>query len=189
MYRAMGPILIPAGFLTFCVLGFTKNDYTRWIFLLPVGIWFADWKLLDKFQNWKIVQNKFLNFLFKFIPVSVLVCVFAMISAFNEKTTENYMIIVDTIFSVVVILWICFIKDLPIISRVLGYLGKHSMNIFLLHNFLRVRWCPAHVFSFRHFALIVVMLLLESLLMSVVLEFVKKHSGYNRLVKKIYARI
>jgi hypothetical protein len=190
LYRAVGPLLIPASFLLFCALGFTRNDFSRWIFLLPIGIWFADYKLLDKFQTWEIVRVKTWNFLIKFITVSACVVLSAMLAAFlyNDKT-NNYTFLVDAVLAVSMILWVCFWKNIRVVSVVLGFLGKHSMNIFLLHNFLRVRWCPAHVFSFRHFALIVVMLLLESLLMSVVLEFVKKHSGYNRLVKKIYARI
>jgi hypothetical protein len=190
LYKAMGPLLIPASFLFFCMLGFTRNDFSRWIFLLPVGIWFADYRLLDKFQTWEIVHAKIPNFLLKFIPVSACVAVSAAVAAFQyNDTTNNYTFLVDAVLTVSVILWICFWKNIRVISVVLGFLGKHSMNIFLLHNFLRVRWCQAHIYSFRYFALIVVVLLAESLLMSVALEFVKKYSGYNRLVKKLYARI
>lgn len=62
---------------------------------------------------------------------------------------------------------------IPGISHVLRFLGKHSMNIFFVHTFFYMSVHRVFIYSFRHAALIYVVLLAVSLGFSVVLETVK----------------
>ena len=80
-------------------------------------------------------------------------------------------------------------KDIPLISNVLMFIGKHSMNIFLFHTFIRSYLFSEFTYSFHHFALITLVLLLVSLAVSAVLELIKKYSGYNKLVSYLGNKI
>ena len=75
------------------------------------------------------------------------------------------------------------------INDILMYLGKHSMNIFLIHTFIRAHYLNTFTYSFKYPALIVLVLLVFSLILSIIIEAMKKYSGYNKLVEKIREKI
>ena len=67
------------------------------------------------------------------------------------------------------------------------------MNIFLLHTFIRQYFLREFVYSVRHFALVTLVVLVLSLAISVVIELIKKYSGFNKFVgfvdKKIAEKV
>ena len=78
-----------------------------------------------------------------------------------------------------------FITDIPLIKNIFALIGKHSLNIFLFHTFIRHHWFHEYTYSFKHFVLIALVLLAESLVISIVLEFIKKITHYNNLCSVI----
>ena len=70
--------------------------------------------------------------------------------------------------------------------QILLFLGKHSMNIFLIHTFIRKY---SFVYVSGYFLTNTLTLLLASLAVSIALEWLKKVSGYNRLIQNICVKI
>ena len=69
--------------------------------------------------------------------------------------------------------YVC-IGALPGVRQVFAVIGRHSMNIFLIHDFIRARFLEDFTYSFRYAPLIILVLLVESLLCSVVIEWIKR---------------
>jgi len=63
------------------------------------------------------------------------------------------------------------------------------MNIFMFSSFIRGIFFGAFTYSFEHWLLIDLVLLMTSILSSVVIEFIKKITGYNRLLNAIVDKI
>ena len=63
------------------------------------------------------------------------------------------------------------------------------MNIFLIHNFIRVVWYYEFTYSFKYAGVIVLVLLGISLVVSVCLERIKKLVHFNQAVDWIIKSI
>lgn len=74
--------------------------------------------------------------------------------------------------------------------RILAFIGKHSLNIFLIHTFIFKYYFSDFVYSFKYAGLITIVLLVISLFLSILIEQLKKILAYNKLenfvLKKIY---
>lgn len=100
----------------------------------------------------------------------------------------------DAIIPLLIIVWMFeYVNTIPYVGQSLYYLGVHSMNIFLIHNFVRVIWYYKFTYSFKYASLIVIVLLCISLVVSVLLERVKVLCHYGALVdwlqNKVLAKI
>lgn len=78
-----------------------------------------------------------------------------------------------------------YISYIPVIRSILKYLGKHATNIFLIHTFIYYYFYSDFIYSFHSTWYILPVLTIASLGVSIVIELVKKYSGYNRLVNKL----
>ena len=74
------------------------------------------------------------------------------------------------------------------IAGILEYLGKHSMNIWLTHTFVR-DWLGKYVFSVREFWLVPLLILVVSLMIGYCLDLLKKISGYENVIKRIQEKL
>lgn len=75
-----------------------------------------------------------------------------------------------------------FINRIPVVSRILDILGKNSMNIFLLHNFIRIVWYFEFTYSFIYWWLILFVLICDSLAIAFIIEKIKYYIGYDKLI-------
>ncbi len=82
-----------------------------------------------------------------------------------------------------------FIINIPLVSSILKLLGKHSMNIFLIHTFIRAIYLSDFIYSFYHFILITGVLLLVSLGSSILIEKIKEIIKYNFTIEKLLKKI
>lgn len=71
------------------------------------------------------------------------------------------------------------------VSKVLSFIGKHSMNIFLFHTFIFGLWFSSFIYSTRNPLIIFMLLLVICVLISVVIEMIKKIVGFNRVQGKL----
>lgn len=60
------------------------------------------------------------------------------------------------------------------------------MNMFLLHTLIRVKFFQDFTYSFQSAWLILLVLLIDSLLVSIVVEWLKKVTGYQKLTERMY---
>jgi hypothetical protein len=106
--------------------------------------------------------------MYRFIPLSV----------FREYHTGLYPI-------AFILFVVEFVLPLTPIRKVLGFFGKHSMNVFLTHTFIRAYYLPDFTYSWKHFALICLVLLIVCTAISIVIEAIKSLLRYNKLVGKL----
>lgn len=161
-----------------------SDSQSTYAFLIPLtlGAIFANYGYLEKwcaFGSGKIwikiikfaVELPILFMLYKmyrFIPLSV----------FREYHTGLYPI-------AFILFVVEFVLPLTPIRKVLGFFGKHSMNVFLTHTFIRAYYLPDFTYSWKHFALICLVLLIVCTAISIVIEAVKSLLRYNKLIGKL----
>ena len=149
------------------------------------GMCVAKYDLLNRwFGMYNTGKNKIIKFVVEFLLVVLSYKLY--ISLAGNTYAEIKWVVVPAI----VIAFCCeFINPIPKVKEVLMFLGKHSMNIFMVHTFIRLYYYRDFTYSFGHFALIILVLLLTSLGVSIVLEFIKKRIHYDEFFAKICKRI
>lgn len=65
------------------------------------------------------------------------------------------------------------------------YLGKHAMNIYMIHTFIFRYYYEKFIYSFEYPILIFIVLIILSLSVSIILEFIKKAIHFSSLVKRV----
>lgn len=189
IYKKYGSIVILV--LTFCACGIfgQKNvDMVRWLFTLALGMICADKNFLPKWKQIKIIKNsKYIDLILRFIIGTFLViaCVYV-----RQKIDWTVSYLRDGIIPMYIILYCyTFFADIPVLKNVLVYLGKHSMNIFLTHTFIRYHFFGDFTYSFKYPALIVSVLLGVSLVLSICIDALKKYTGYNKLTGYVIKKL
>lgn len=91
------------------------------------------------------------------------------------------------------VIFICYCKRyvvrLPVLKEILAFCGRHSMNIFLVHTFIRYVFFADLIYGFRYFWLIALVLFLISAGISVLIELLKRWTGYARYIDIICGKI
>jgi len=67
----------------------------------------------------------------------------------------------------------------------LEFMGKHSMNMYLVHTFVCSYFFHDFIYGFKYPILIFAVLFAISLLLSIVIEFFKTKVGFYRLQDKV----
>ena len=99
---------------------------------------------------------------------------------------RDFEFVLNGLIPVAVICWSYeFLIDLPVIREILQFMGKHSANVFYIHSFIRAKWLGNFVYSFGHAFLIWLVLMASSMVVSMLLEGIKKAVRFERLSGKI----
>ena len=162
---------------------------TKYLFVVPFAVCFADQHVLERLKEYKIVKNQIFNKLLKFIISTVMIL--AMLKVWDtEWGIERFEFMLNGLIPVFFIYWAYeFILDIPIIRHILEFLGKHSANVFYIHTFIRVLWLKKVTYSFGNALLIWLFLMGSSIAISVALELFKKLIHYDHISGKITERI
>lgn len=75
------------------------------------------------------------------------------------------------------------------ISKLISYLGGHSMNIYMVHTFIFSYFFKVFIYSFRYPLIIFLVLLTTSLMVSICIEFLKRKLCFYRLQSIIINKI
>lgn len=78
------------------------------------------------------------------------------------------------------------IGSIPGIRKVFAFIGKHSMNIYLVHTFFYMALWRDYIYHFKYAGVTFLLLLITTLLYSVVLEFIKKITGLKKLLARYH---
>lgn len=90
--------------------------------------------------------------------------------------------------SLCMVFLIKYVFAIPYIQKPLMFLGRHSMNIFLIHSIIQ-RYLKPLIFSCGHFVLITLLLLLISVLLSVIINWLMAITGYNTFISNIENKV
>lgn len=168
--RGAGEDIFPGGTSTYAFL-------TPFIF----GMIFAKNNYIEKIVNGNYKPVRFI------LEIVLLIIAYKV---YKNIPTSYYWEVKWGLIPLLVILFsVEFILTVPGVRQLLIFLGKHSMNIFMVHTFIRAYYLADFTYSWGHFAIITIVLLLVSLGISLIVEGIKKIIQYDGLVKKICQKI
>lgn len=175
LFPLLNKVLWRTPYLTLCValtiglFGFIPgiNVIASYLFVFLTGMFLAriPLKWINNTKGWQIVIALFLLSVWRMSQVSPKHIVDAMLCAglaflIHKQTLENW------------------------IGMILAFLGKHSMNMFLIHTFIFYFWFPDYIYITRNPLLILLSLVVTSLLCSVIIERIKNVVGFYKLLKR-----
>lgn len=118
--------------------------------------------------------------------LSILLVVFAGGIRIAVRDETKLWSLADSFFVVALCILITLgIGRIPILSSVMAWIGTHSMNIFMTHTFLYYYWFPDHLIPMRYPIRILLVLLGETLLLSVAISFIAKKLQLSKWADKI----
>lgn len=174
--KKAGKYLIVPALLLPSMLQMSEN-MERYYFVMLFGAVAACEGWLEKLFAWRL--KKYWKVL-----AGLVLLVLAVMFRQNFMVHTYFLWIVDAPIA----LFLCwsvaeFLAGIPGLSHVLAFLGKYSMNMFLVHTFFYMSLFRGFIYSFRYAGLIFLVLILVSLAYSVVLELIK--SGGKFLAVKV----
>ena len=178
-------IVVVASIIVPRACGFGQStDLFRYLLAYTLGMYFAQHDLLARIKEKFMEQNvvgKLLSLIVSLIGLAVIIkCrqnawIGWKYLDFWDGFAAMYMIVISYIY----------ILNGKWIVKGLGFLGKHSMNIFLIHSFYRDVFFHEFTYSFYYAWLDYIVLMAISLVTSIVLEWFKKLIRYEKFIELV----
>ena len=175
-------VVVVASIIVPRACGFGQStDLFRYLLAYTLGMYFAQHDLLARIKEKFMEQNvagKLLSLIVSLIGLAVIIkCrqnawIGWKYLDFWDGIAAMYMIVISYIY----------ILNGKWIVKGLGFLGKHSMNIFLIHSFYRDVFFHEFTYSFYYAWLDYIVLMAISLVTSIVLEWFKKLIRYEKFI-------
>lgn len=163
---------------------FSNRNIWHYILCIAVGVVCASRNVITRLVKIKLNENGAVNGIFKFLLEAIFLFILMLLREGPLKG-ELYPFW-DAVIPVVLAVFCCeFVFRIPFLHRVLAFLGKYSVNIFLVHNFIRITWFYDFTYSFKYPMLIVIVLLIDSLILSLLIEGLKRLLHYNQFINKL----
>ena len=168
------------------IIGWDYDNNTYISFLTPLlfGMIFAEKNLMVRIANFKLHKNEYVNKIVKFVIETIIIIgLFILYSEVQDK------LFWEISFGIIPVCLICYLYefylDLPIFKQIFSLLGKYSMDIFLIHTFLRSYYLKDFIYSHGNFIKIALVLLLLTLAISIILELFKKLIRYDNIINRL----
>ena len=175
-------VVVVASIIVPRACGFGQStDLFRYLLAYTLGMYFAQHDLLARIKEKFMEQNvagKLLSLIVSLIGLAVIIkCrqnawIGWKYLDFWDGFAAMYMIVISYIY----------ILNGKWIVKGLGFRGKHSMNIFLIHSFYRDVFFHEFTYSFYYAWLDYIVLMAISLVTSIVLEWFKKLIRYEKFI-------
>ena len=175
-------VVVVASIIVPRACGFGQStDLFRYLLAYTLGMYFAQHDLLARIKEKFMEQNvagKLLSLIVSLIGLAVIIkCrqnawIGWKYLDFWDGFAAMYMIVISYIY----------ILNGKWIVKGLGFLLKHSMNIFLIHSFYRDVFFHEFTYSFYYAWLDYIVLMAISLVTSIVLEWFKKLIRYEKFI-------
>ena len=175
-------VVVVASIIVPRACGFGQStDLFRYLLAYTLGMYFAQHDLLARIKEKFMEQNvagKLLSLIVSLIGLAVIIkC------RQNAWIGWKYLDFWDGFAAMYVIVnSYIYILNVKWIVKGLGFLGKHSMNIFLIHSFYRDVFFHEFTYSFYYAWLDYIVLMAISLVTSIVLEWFKKLIRYEKFI-------
>lgn len=176
-------VVVVASIIVPRACGFGQStDLFRYLLAYTLGMYFAQHDLLVRIKEKFMEQNvagKLLSLIVSLIGLAVIIkC------RQNAWIGWKYLDFWDGFAAMyVIIISYIYILNGKWIVKGLGFLGKHSMNIFLIHSFYRDVFFHEFTYSFYYAWLDYIVLMAISLVTSIVLEWFKKLIRYEKFIE------
>lgn len=154
---------------------------------LLAGMLFCKYNVFEQFHKFSPLKNKRTGDLLKAIVLGGLL--FAGAWGYCYIDMKEFW---EYHYLLVPLLVVLFLKEyvfrLKPLYMLLGFFGKHSLNIWLIHTFVR-DYLSQYVWRIKYFLAPPVLILLISLAASVVITFVRKKSGYDKWIRNLASKV
>lgn len=176
-------VVVVASIIVPRACGFGQStDLFRYLLAYTLGMYFAQHDLLVRIKEKFMEQNvagKLLSLIVSLIGFAVIIkC------RQNAWIGWKYLDFWDGFAAMyVIVISYIYILNGKWIVKGLGFLGKHSMNIFLIHSFYRDVFFHEFTYSFYYAWLDYIVLMAISLVTSIVLEWFKKLIRYEKFIE------
>lgn len=155
------------------------NSILGFLFVFLLGMAFASGNIVDRWVKCGLFAKPYMKAV-KLAGEAVII--YALYKLYINLSEVKFWELLWGIIPAAAVLFIAeFIATVPLLSDALGFLGKHSMNIFLTHLFIKTAYYKDFIYGQGHFLRIFAVLLVCSLAVSVVLELIKKLIRYGKL--------
>lgn len=189
LYRKVGTM----GFLFFSVVfprifDLKYEPLMTWFLVIAMGIVFADKNILVKMKMFHITKNVYVDKIIK-----LLVCIYGLYVCIHVREysgVEFFYELRHGLMCIYIIYMINeFLSPIKYLNSFLRFVGKYSMDMFLIHTFIRGIFYIDFIYSFKYPILIMLVLFGISLGVSILIEIVKQLCGYNKLMEKLGEKI
>lgn len=167
------------------LMGLMSTNACRYLFAFCIGMSLAESGLIDRYKSWKAKSggpDRYLPILLTFLMI-----VFLLYARQIVVWCDPLAVVAEAVCAVL----ICVLAtELPsVISTPIFILGKHSMNIFLLHTYIFGYYWSQLIYIWNYPALIFIALLVLSLAFSWAIEKYKTFIRFDRLVEIVSSRV
>lgn len=170
------------------VVEFRDKNIRHYFMCVAIGVVCAYGNTITRWVHCKLIRPELGNHVLKFCLEGISLFVLMVL---REGPLKGRLYCVwDALIPLVVVCFCCeFLFRIPVLKEILKFLGIYSANIFLVHNFIRVKWFYDFTYSFQYPVLIVLVLLADSLVISIAIEQLKKLLHYNQLLNRIIGKL
>lgn len=172
------PFLLIAAFLPYMV---TLNpDLERYFFVSAFGVCAAYGKWLDHILQIKIhpVVKGMIGIIGFFLCVLI---------RQNYMIYEHYIHIIDAPIALFLVYFASAVLGaIPGIKQCFVFIGKHAMNIYLVHTFFYMALWQKYIYYFHYAFITLSLLIIVCLIYSILLELIKKFTGINKLLARYH---
>lgn len=164
------------------------NDLFHWLLAMALGIFCAE---TDFFYRCKKFEDNFFKTLPSILLFFLHLILLVLLILFRQcEAGAKLLDIFDGIIPVYVIYFsLRYIVNIPGLRSLLIFLGKHSMNMFLIHSFIRTIYFESFSYGFGNAWINVIVLVLVTVPLSMAIEFLKEITHFNQVYKKMRQRI
>lgn len=191
LYRKFGLLIIALFvFIPICYI----SDYshmTRWLLTIPLGMWFADGRVFERLKEANpFGRHKLVGRWIKFFVMTFVFIGFILLRTSDLGSEERLRYVINGVFSAFAIYYVYdFFVDIPVLGEILEFLGKHSLNMFLTHTFIRWVWFKDFTYSLHYAVVIYGFLVISTVLISILLEGIKKLIHYTDCIKWVQNKL
>lgn len=184
IYEKIDLFILPLVIVTSNYVSMIYFPLGRWLFAFVLGMYCADHYIFEKLSEIKFCDKKWLSQIIKCVILTLFVL---WLIKFRQTKSNNIYYFINDGFIPAFIIYYCyeFIIHIKYLDGILKYLGKHSMNIFLTHSFIRGIYLQNWTYSFDSWITVMIVLLVESIFISVLIEWLIKLLRYDKTTKYI----
>lgn len=185
-HKKFGSVVLLAQSVLFYLCFHSMNKalayFPVYLFTMSLGVVFAEYDVFARIRSLcsESLAKRMACFCFLLILLPGSLFIRKMLYATFFRAIMEGICAVEVIY-----FCIEYLNKTPVLKQILAFIGKYSMDIFLIHNFIRIVWYNQFTYSFKYPFLIVAVLLLVSLGVSMILEWIKHLIRYDALVQKL----
>ena len=184
IYRKIGVNIIVISFLSFYIF---PVSFDQWFLPISLGVWAAEENIFTKIHYSSISKNRMIN---SFIIISLSSIGLLLGDAIADRL-QLYDIpngVAGFLLSLICV-EIASYSFTSGISKIMSFVGKHSMNMFLTHTLIYYVYFQEQIYSFRNWFLVLVATIISTLLLSIIIEWLKNVIDFYKFVSFCQSKV